>query len=134
MRRTTAILSLLALIVVGAALAYEAAAQERDYREQLGRGDAARRDNQIFTAIEAYSGAIALRPDAVLPHLRRGEAYQQRGDYDAATRDFRMAAALDPSATRPLEELGDVLYERQRFGAAAGAYEQRLRLDDRAPA
>ena len=85
----------------------------------LSRGDLALRDGQIFGAIEAFSGAIALRPESMLAHLRRGETYRQRGDLDAAARDFRKAVALDPSATRPLEALGDVLYRRQRFKGAA---------------
>ena len=97
-----------------AALAYQAAARQRDYSALLARGDAALRDDQTFDAIEAYSGAIALRPDSMLAYLRRGETYQRRGDrgdLEAAARDFRTAAALDPTATRPLEELGDVLYQ-----------------------
>ena len=101
----------------GGALVYQAAARERDYRLLLARGDAALRDDQTFGAIEDYSGAIALRPDSMLAHLRRGETYQRRGDLEAAARDFRTAAALDPSATRPLEELGDVLYLQQRSTA-----------------
>ncbi len=97
----------------------------------LSRGDLALRDGQIFGAIEAFSGAIALRPESMLAHLRRGETYRQRGDLDAAARDFRKAVALDPSATRPLEALGDVLYRRQRFKGAADVYQSRLGLDDR---
>src|SRR6185503_9922763 len=89
-------------------------------------------DEQTFGAIEAYSGAIALRPDSMLPHLRRGEAYQRRGELEEAARDFRAAAALDPTGTRPLEALGDVLYEMKRFERAADAYARHLRLDDHA--
>ena len=121
----------LALTAVGGAIAYQAAAREQQYRVLLSRGDLALRDGQIFGAIEAFSGAIALRPEAMLAHLRRGETYRQRGDLDAAARDFRKAAALDPSATRPLEALGDVLYRRQRFKGAADVYQSRLGLDDR---
>ena len=89
-------------------------ARQRDYRNALSRGDTALRDDQTFAAIEAYSGAIALRGDSMLAYLRRGETYQRRGDrgdLDAAARDFRKAASLDPSATHPLEALGDVLYQ-----------------------
>lgn len=121
---------LLALAVWGGAFAYQNAAREREYRALLGQGDAALRDGQTFGAIEAYSGAIALRPDSMLAHLRRGETYQLRSDLDAAARDFRRAAELAPSATRPLEALGDVSYERGRFRRAAEIYEARLRLDD----
>jgi tetratricopeptide (TPR) repeat protein len=112
----------------GAAL-YFAAQQERAYRVLLARGDAALADDQTFAAIEAYSGAITIRPDSMLSHLRRGEAYQRRNELDAATLDFRAASDLDPSATRPLEALGDVLYRRGRFDAAIEAYERRLQLD-----
>ena len=37
------------------------------------------RDDQTFGAIEAYSGAIALRPESMLAHLRRGETYRRAG-------------------------------------------------------
>ena len=127
-------MTLLALTGVGAALAYQAAARQRDYSALLTHGDTALHDDQTFSAIEAYSGAIALRPDSMLAHLRRGQTYQRRGDrgdLDAAARDFRQAAALDPTATRPLEALGDVLYQLQRYERAADAYERCIRLDDR---
>jgi tetratricopeptide (TPR) repeat protein len=119
----------LALSAVAAALAYQTA-RDRDYRAQLTRGDRALGDDQTFGAIEAYSGAIALRPDSMLPHLRRGETYRRRGEFQEAARDFRAAATLDPTATRPLEALGDVLYEMKRFERAAEIYAHNLRVDD----
>ena len=113
------------------AVAYQAVARDREYQRLLARGDAALTEEQTFGAIEAYSGAVALRPDSMLARLRRGETYQRRGDLDAAARDFRAAAALDPAAPRPYEELGNVLYQMQRYGRAAEAYESALTLDDR---
>jgi tetratricopeptide (TPR) repeat protein len=107
-----------------------ASRHEQDYRAFMARGDEALAAEQIFGAIEAYSGAIALRSDSMLAHLRRGETYQRRGDLDAAARDFQRASSLDSSATRPLEELGDVRYAQARFERAAEMYEQYLRLDD----
>jgi tetratricopeptide (TPR) repeat protein len=127
-------MTLLAVAAVGAAMAYQAAARQREYGALLTRGDTALHDDQTFNAIEAYSGAIALRPDSMLAYLRRGQTYQRRGDrgdLDAAARDFRQAAALDPTATRPLEALGDVLSELERYDRAADAYERCVRLDDR---
>lgn len=121
-------------LTVAAALTYHAAAREREYRMLIARGDAAGRDNQTLGAIEAYSGAMALRPDAMLPHLRRGETYLRRGELDAAARDFRTATILDPTATRPLEALGDVQYQMKRFDRAAESYGRELRLDDRSTA
>src|SRR3989442_784197 len=122
----------LAATAVGAAMAYQTAARQRDYRALLARGDAALLDEQTLGAIEAYSGAIALRPDSMLAHLRLGETYQRRGDVEEAAREFRRAAGLDPSAIRPVEELGDAEYQRQRYGPAIEAYQRSVQLDDRA--
>jgi tetratricopeptide (TPR) repeat protein len=131
-KRSLALLAVLALIGLGAAISYQLAARERHYRELVARGDLALRDAQTFGAIEAYSGAIAWRGDSMLPYLRRGETYQRRGELEAAARDFKIAVTLDPTATRPLDELGDIRYLQQRFGSASQIYEQYLRLDDRA--
>ena len=133
MKRAWLVIVLLVPAAVGGVLVYQAAARDRDYRTFVARGDAALRDEQTFGAIEAYSGAIALRPESMLAHLRRGETYQRRGDVDAAVRDFRTAARLDPTATRPLEALGDLLYQLQRFQRAAEVYDSRLQIDDRSP-
>src|SRR5262249_22296185 len=134
MKRALFATVLLVLSVVGAALAYLAAARERDYRAELVRGDVALRDEQTYGAIEAYSGAIGLRPDSMLAYLRRGETYQRRGDrgdLERAVSDFRTAAKLDPTAPRPLEELGNALFQRRWFDHAAETYEACLKLDDR---
>lgn len=120
------------LIAAGAAVAAAfAVIRDRDYRTLLSRGDAALRSDQNVSAIEAYSGAVALRPDSMLPRLRRGEAYQRRGDLEAAIRDFRDAAGLDQAATRPREDLGDTLYQLQRYQRAVEAYTSVLAIDDR---
>ncbi|MFI5179461.1 MAG: tetratricopeptide repeat protein [Vicinamibacterales bacterium] len=134
MKRTIAVVAVLVASAALAVLAYQTMARQRDYRVLVARGDAALRDDQTFAAIEAYSGAIFLRPDSMLAFLRRGETYRRRGDrgdLEAAARDFRAAAALDPSAPRPLEELGDVLYRLERYPRSVEAYEQSAALDDR---
>src|SRR3990170_7458078 len=100
MKRVILATTVFVAAAVGAVWAYQAAARDHDYRALLARGDAALRDDQTFVAIEAYSGAVALRPDSMLAHLRRGEAYQRNGSLEAAARDFRTARALDPTATR----------------------------------
>lgn len=112
-------------------VAYQTASRDRAYRAFLAQGDAALHDEQTFAAIEAFSGAIALRPDSMLAHLRRGETYQRRSELEEAARDFRTAANLDPAATRPLEALGDALYQLRRFDGAAETYGRGLALDDR---
>ena len=79
-----------------------------------------------FGAIEAYSGAIALRPDSMLAHLRRGETYQRRGDLDAAARDFRTAAVARPHRHRARSRSSATSgISMQRYRRAADAYETR---------
>ncbi len=130
MKRAAAALLVLALALVASILAYQAVDREREYRDLMVQGEIALQDGQTSGAIEVYSGAIALRPDSMLAHLRRGETYRRRGDFDAAARDFRRAANLDPTATRPLDELAEVFYRRQWYMRAAETYENRLRIDD----
>src|SRR5215467_12876783 len=130
MRRAFLAIAVLTLAALAVTVAVELI-RDRDYRALLSHGDDALRNDLTFPAVEAYSGAVALRPDAMLPRLRRGEVYQRRGDLEAAVRDFRDAAALDLAATRPREELGDALYQLQRYDPASQAYQSALALDDR---
>jgi Flp pilus assembly protein TadD len=124
------VLGLSAAVAVGGALVYQAESLDRSYRLLLGRGDAAVRDGRTFDAVEAYSGAVALRPDSMVAHLRRGETYRVRGELELASRDLRKAATLDPSAVRPRDGLGEVLYTRGWYARAAAVFEERLLLDD----
>lgn len=124
-------MGVLAIAAVSGALAYRSAARERSYRVLIASGDAALSSGETLAAIENFSGAIAVRPDAMLARLRRGETYRRRGDLDVAARDFRAASLLDPTATRPLEALADVLYAQERFRRSAETYQSRLALDDR---
>jgi tetratricopeptide (TPR) repeat protein len=129
MRRIAWLAGLTALLAAAAGAAYQAAAQVREYRFLLLEGDRAAALDQVFAAIEAYSGAIALREGSMLPYLRRGEMYRRHGSLDAAARDFRSAVERDPSATQALEAWADVLYEQHRYDRAAEIYDRRLRLE-----
>ncbi len=131
MRRTLLVLALVGAAGVVAALAFSAYSTEREYQRLIAAGDAALTAEQPFQALEAYSGATALRPDAMLAHLKRGMAYKSRGELQNAVRDLRRAVALDPSAPRPLELLGDVNAGLGRHERAVASYEQYLQLDDR---
>jgi len=120
----------LAAATAGLATAHQAADRQRHYRVWLARGDAALADEETFAAIEAYSGAIALRSDSMVAHLRLGETYLRGNNLEEAAREFRLASRLDPSATRPLEELADVAYQQLNYRGAVEAYQRCLRLDD----
>ena len=133
MKRT--LVAALAVLAVGAAaaVAYTAAVRDREYRRLVEAGEEALATGQTTVAVEAFSGAIALKPGSMLAHLKRGETYRRLGDLRAAFRDLRAASDLDPSATRALEQLGDVALAMNRPDRAADRYSAYVQLDDRSP-
>ena len=110
---------------------YTGVTLEREYRRLAVAGNEALAADQTVLAIEAFSGAIALKSDSMLPYLKRGETYRRRGDLVSALRDLRTATRLDPVATRPLEQLGDVNYALGDYARAAERYDAYVQLDDR---
>ena len=69
------------------------ARQQREYRRLLAAGDEAVTRGQTLEAIEAFSGALTLKPDSMIARLMRGETYRQRGEFAAAWLGHRSAAA-----------------------------------------
>jgi tetratricopeptide (TPR) repeat protein len=120
-------------LVAGAALALVEVRQEREFRRLIAGGDADLAAGRTSEAIEKFSGAVALKNDAMVAYLKRGETYLHRGELPAAIRDVRVAVRLDPTAPRPLERLGDAHLAQQEPLAAAAQYQQSLNLEDRAP-
>jgi tetratricopeptide (TPR) repeat protein len=137
-------------VCAGALYGYMAARRERTFRQLIDRGDAALAKDDTFSAIESFSGAIALKNDAMLGYLKRGQAYRRRQlldlpaqevsqpgkmdpAADAALRDLRRAAEIDPLAPKPLELLGDVNYTLLRYDRASEEYQKYIELDDRSP-
>src|SRR5436190_12869225 len=99
---------ILLLVLTGAAVyGYTLSERERNYRRSIAEGNAALAHDNTAAAIEAFSGAITLKPESMLGYLKRGETYRRRGDLPAAERDLRRAADIDPTALHALEELGD---------------------------
>ena len=122
-----------AILLGGAVFAWNAVHQEREFRRLIVAGDAALTRDQTYEAIEAFSGALALKHDSMLAYLKRGDSYRRRGELSAALRDLREASSLDPAATRPLELLGDVNIAMGRYERATEVYRRYLSLDDRGP-
>jgi tetratricopeptide (TPR) repeat protein len=116
-----------AAVVVGHGVVW----RDQEYRRLIQLGESALTEGQTFQAIEAFSGALALKPESMLAHLKRGETYRRRGDLQTALRDLREASRLDPAVTRPWEEIGDVNYALERDARAIEAYETFIGLDDR---
>jgi len=131
MKRMVAAIVVLAGLGAALVLAYSVVLRDQEYRRLIQLGESSLSGGQTFQAIEAFSGALALRPESMLAHLKRGETYRRRGNLQAALPDLREASRLDPTATRPWEEIGDVNYALDRDARAIEAYETYVLLDDR---
>jgi tetratricopeptide (TPR) repeat protein len=119
------------LLAIGAGVyGYATHHREVAHQHQILLGDAALAEGDTYAAIEAFSGAIALRPDAMIGYLRRGEAYHRHRELEAALRDLRRAVDIDPYAPRTYERLGDVNYDMRRFDRAIERYRSAVGLDD----
>lgn len=130
MRRLVLVLLLIAA-GVAAALGASAYASDQEFERLIAAGDRAMAAEQPAAAIEAYSGAIALKADAMLGYLKRGQAYLARSEWQRALRDLDQATRLDATAPLPLELLGDANEALGRHDRAIRSYEARLGLDDR---
>ena len=73
-----------AVSIVAAVLVWADVRQEREFRRLLAAGDDALATGQTFNAIEAFSGALALKPSSMLAHLKRGDTYRRRRSRSAA--------------------------------------------------
>jgi tetratricopeptide (TPR) repeat protein len=124
-----ALFGLFATVVALLALVLSVVDRDRRYQALLADGDQALAAGNPFSAVEAYSGAIALRPDSMAAHLRRGQAYRDEKREDEAIRDWLDAARLAPRSTQPLELLGDMLSGQGRDAEAATYYERAAALD-----
>ena len=132
MKRSVVVAFGVAALLAAAVLVWADARQEREFRHLIAVGDAALARGQTFDAIEAFSGALALKPESMLAHLKRGDTYRRRGEFTAALRDLTQAASLDATAPQPIELLGDVHVALGLDEAAASDYQRYLALDDRA--
>jgi tetratricopeptide (TPR) repeat protein len=133
MNRSIVIAAATAALACVSVLTWMQVRQEREFRRLVAAGDAALVQERTSEAIEAFSGAIALKGRSMLAYLKRGETYHQRREFTAALRDLRKASALDAAATRPLELLGDVNAALGRYERATEDYRRYVTLDDRAP-
>jgi tetratricopeptide (TPR) repeat protein len=133
MKRLVVVSVGLAALTVGVVVAWYGVRQEREFQRLIAAGNAALAQDQTYMAIEAFSGALALKHGSMLAHLKRGDTYRQRGEFNAALRDLHEAAALDPTAPYPVELLGDVNAAMGRYERASQHYLTFTALDDRSP-
>ena len=130
MTRTLAGALLMIAVVAGIVTAGLSVQRDVRYQNLVAAGNRALGTDQTLAAIEAFSGAIALREDSMIAYLRRGEAYRKRGEPESALRDFRAASRIDRNAVKPAELTGDVEYDLGRFAKAVEAYRRCAAIDD----
>lgn len=113
-------------LAVASALAVQQLNRGEQFRGLMAAGDEALSRGNTYAAIEAYSGAMALRPDSMVSHLRRGKAYEVQRRQDEAIRDYVEAARLQSGAADPLialatlyESHGDTARAAEWYGRAA---------------
>jgi tetratricopeptide (TPR) repeat protein len=117
------------------AVALQQVQKDRQYRGLLATGEQQLAAHDTSAAIEAFSGALALRPDSMVSHFRRGAAYRAQGQREDAIRDLREAIRLAPDATAPFVALGDLYDAEGDWVRAADAYDEAAsRLKDQDPA
>ena len=130
-KRTLAVAALVVVAAVGV-LVIQDANRDRNYAQLLQTGQEALDRGNTYAAIEAFTGALTLRPDSMVAFYHRGEAYRAQHRDDEAVRDFRAAIRSAPDAPQPLVALGD-LYDLTDPAQAALRYGQavaQLRSDD----
>ncbi|MDO8680185.1 MAG: tetratricopeptide repeat protein [Acidobacteriota bacterium] len=130
MRRSLMAVVFVAVAGVAGALAYSAWANEVEFNRLMASGDEAVTAERHFQAIEAFSGAVARKPDSMVAYFKRGSVYLDQGELDAALRDLRRATGIDPSALGPLELAGDVSVALGRADRAVERYEAYVALDE----
>src|SRR5262245_54158521 len=107
---------------------------ERQYRRLLAQGEQALEAGNTYGAIEAFSGALALKPGSMVAYYRRGEAYRAQNQPAEAVANLREALRLAPSAPQPLIALGDLYAAAGDARQAADWYTQAAdRLKDEDP-
>jgi tetratricopeptide (TPR) repeat protein len=131
--RTLAVLGIVGLVLAGVAGVWRLD-QGRQYLQLVAAGERALDAGNSYAAIEAFSGAVALRPNSMVAYLRRGEAYHAQRRDDEAIRDLREAMRRAPDATQPVVALGDLFDAGNDPARAADMYAQAVaRLQDQDP-
>jgi tetratricopeptide (TPR) repeat protein len=79
-------------------------------------------------ALEVLKEAVAVRPDAFLPHFTLGALYALQGQLARAETFLKKAVTFDENA-QAFSLLGTIAYERGRLTEAIEAFQKAVRLD-----
>jgi tetratricopeptide (TPR) repeat protein len=80
-------------------------------------------------AIQDYTEAIRLNPNAASAYYGRGYAYKKKGDYDRAIQDFNEAIRLSPNFERAYYDRGNAYIDKEEYDRAIQEFDEAIRLN-----
>jgi tetratricopeptide (TPR) repeat protein len=132
-RRLVLVIGVVGLVVASVAVV-QFFDRTRQYRRLISEGELAVQAGRHYAAVEAFTGALAWRPDSMVAFYRPGESYRALRRDGEAIRDLREAVRLAPDAPQPLVALGELYDLRNEPAEAAEMYAQAAsRLGDEDP-
>ena len=88
-----------------------------------------RQERRPEKAIEAYSKAIAIKPDGYLAYSNRGEVYFEIGELDRAYTDISKALSLNPDNSQALSNRAAIYGSRKQYDLALSDLKRAVELD-----
>lgn len=79
-------------------------------------------------AIEAYTKAVAIRPDYAAAYRKLGEAFIRQSKFEKALEAYRNAAAITPDIASLQNNLGAMLHRQGKFEEAIQAYTRAVEI------
>jgi len=104
------------------------AANPRDSRALVLRGDAKAEVGDDEAALKDYNTAIEIAPDYEYAYVTRCETRLQLNDQTGAMSDCDMAIRLDPTDAKAYEDRGDVDWDRENYRMAQSDYSRAIEL------
>jgi len=99
----------------------------------MSRGLRALRSGQDDDAVESFSDAITLQPDAAAAWHQRAIARYHAGDVNDAIRDLEQTIQLEPRDFAAFRTLSDIAASRADWKGAYAAWQKVLELDPKTP-
>jgi len=93
------------------------------------RGLAHAEIGDLDEALEDFATAIAIDPDAAVPHINRGDLRKRQGRLAAAIEDYAAGIAREPNDPRFRRTRAVALHEIGRYDEAVAEYDAAIRLD-----
>ncbi|MCZ6678150.1 MAG: DUF3857 domain-containing protein, partial [Candidatus Poribacteria bacterium] len=105
--------------------------RNRQWKEQVEKGNWALQNQELERALEAYQAALAFKPDSSEVQLKIAELHFQRQEYEKARDAFAALVKLEPRNISVRNYLGYIHEELGDFAAAVRQYEETLKIDSR---